>query len=202
MDKTIVDVLNAFPAGSFLLFLFSVCTLIFTYRKKWKDTKKEISDEGGEIALKNKKEEEESNNINLLLSKMNSLEETIEQQNIEMKKYVDNKIKKVQCNVESNDIEIDKIENKINGYQMNINKILDSIDNIMKNINILINSDKETIRSFIMSEYYKWEGKVIDLITLQNIERLYKKYLEELGDESDDFIDKIMTELRNLPTKH
>ncbi|MDY5873608.1 MAG: hypothetical protein SPK36_02335, partial [Bacilli bacterium] len=113
-----------------------------------------------------------------------------------------NKIKKVQCNVESNDIEIDKIENKINGYQMNINKILDSIDNIMKNINILIDSDKETIRSFIMSEYYKWEGKVIDLITLQNIERLYKKYLEELGDESDDFIDKIMTELRNLPTKH
>ena len=202
MDKTIVDVLNAFPAGSFLFFLFSVGTLIFTYRKKWKDTKKEISDEGGEIALKNKKEEEESNNINLLLSKMNSLEETIEQQNIEMKKYVDNKIKKVQCNVESNDIEIDKIENKINGYQMNINKILDSIDNIMKNINILIDSDKETIRSFIMSEYYKWEGKVIDLITLQNIERLYKKYLEELGDESDDFIDKIMTELRNLPTKH
>ena len=85
---------------------------------------------------------------------------------------------------------------------MNINKILDSIDNIMKNIHILIDSDKETIRSFIMSEYYKWEGKVIDLITLQNIERLYKKYLEELGDESDDFIDKIMTELRNLPTKH
>ena len=202
MDKTIVDVLNAFPAGSFLLFLFSVGTLIFTYRKKWKDTKKEISDEGGELALKNKKEEEESNNINLLLTKMNSLEETIEQQNIEMKKYVDNKIKKVQCNVESNNAEIDKIEDQIKGYQMNINKILDSIDNIMKNIHILIDSDKETIRSFIMSEYYKWEGKVIDLITLQNIERLYKKYLEELGDESDDFIDKIMTELRNLPTKH
>ena len=133
---------------------------------------------------------------------MNSLEETIEQQNIEMKKYVDNKIKKVQCNVESDNAEIDKIEDQIKGYQMNINKILDSIDNIMKNIHILIDSDKETIRSFIMSEYYKWEGKVIDLITLQNIERLYKKYLEELGDESDDFIDKIMTELRNLPTKH
>lgn len=202
MDNSIVNVLNAFPAGSFLLFLFSIVTLIFTYRKKWKDTKKEISDEGGELALKNKKEEEESNNINLLLTKMNSLEEIIEQQNIEMKKYVDNKIKKVQCNVESNNAEIDKIEDQIKGYQMNINKILDSIDNIMKNIHILIDSDKETIRSFIMSEYYKWEGKVIDLITLQNIERLYKKYLEELGDESDDFIDKIMTELRNLQTKH
>ena len=65
MDKTIVDVLNAFPAGSFLLFLFSVGTLIFTYRKKWKDTKKEISDEGGEIALKNKKEEGAGNNLTI-----------------------------------------------------------------------------------------------------------------------------------------
>ncbi len=202
MDNSIVNVLNAFPAGSFLLFLFSVGTLIFTYRKKWKDARKEISDEGGELALKNKKEEEESNNINLLLTKMNSLEKTIEEQNVEMKKYVDTKIKKVQSNTEGNNEEIDKIEDQIKGYQTDINKILESIDAIMNNIHILIDSDKETIRSFIMSEYYKWEGKVIDLITLQNIERLYKKYLEELGDESDEFIDKIMTELRNLPTKH
>ena len=67
----------------------------------------------------------------------------------------------------------------------------------------MLDSDCETIRSFIMSEYCKWvEDKgEIDLITLQNIERMYKKYLEEVGENTDEFIDKLVNEIRQLPTK-
>lgn len=201
MDTEVVKFLNNFPAGSFLLFVFGIVTLIVTYYKVWKAKKQEISDKGGELALKDQQEKTESSNIQQLIQQVGSLEETIENQNIELRKYVDNQVKNLKIQTRSNNEDIDKIKNQIKDYQQDINRILDSIRQIMENMNILIDSDKETIRSFILSEYHNWSGKEIDLITLQNIERLYKKYLEELGDDNDEFIDKIMTELRNLPTK-
>ena len=44
------------------------------------------------------------------------------------------------------------------------------------------------------------EEREIDLSTLQNVERMYKKYMEEIED-NDDFIEKLMNEMRNLPIK-
>ena len=52
MDTEVVKFLNNFPAGSFLLFVFGIVTLIATYYKLWKTKKQEISDMGGELALK------------------------------------------------------------------------------------------------------------------------------------------------------
>ena len=52
---------------------------------------------------------------------------------------------------------------------------------------------------FTKEKKYVKKEKSIDLISLQNLENIYNKYLEEDGGK-DEFLAKLMKELRDLPT--
>ena len=69
-------------------------------------------------------------------------------------------------------------------------------------IDVLTDSDINTHRAYIISEYHRaMKDKKIDLITLQSIENIYKKYLSEDKNGGDEFITGLVNEIRNLPTK-
>ena len=72
---------------------------------------------------------------------------------------------------------------------------------IEQQINLLFESDKEYIIAFITDVYQRYvkEKRCIDLITLQNVESIYTRFLVETGSE-DKFLSKLMMEIRNLPT--
>ena len=81
-------------------------------------------------------------------------------------------------------------------------KILeDKISKLESQINVLITSDVEYIRAYITDSYKKFVKELhhIDLMSLQNVESIYNRFLQETGSE-DEFLSKLMRELRNLPT--
>lgn len=101
-----------------------------------------------------------------------------------------------------------KIENTINEiyvvveqHNQKISALESKIKKIESQINLLFLTDKEYVRSYIIEghvKYVKNEHR-IDLISLQNLEAVYNRYLEE-GGVNDEFLAKLMKELRNLPT--
>lgn len=76
------------------------------------------------------------------------------------------------------------------------------IDKMSSQIELLFSSDKEYFKAYIIegyNQYVKHDGK-IDLLPLQNLESIYNKYLEEMDGQPDEFLGKLIRELRNLPT--
>lgn len=92
--------------------------------------------------------------------------------------------------------EISDLKNKISTYEENNSNIVNQIDNINKNVDMLMDSDKESIRAFLLNEYHKWEHLgYIDVYSLAICEDKYKKYELEKGNT---FVKDIMNELRQL----
>lgn len=97
----------------------------------------------------------------------------------------------------------------------NLNKITDehekrvtslekTISQMREQIDLLFKSDKEYFRAYIVEGYNKYvkQEHAISLMTLQGFESMYNKYLSENDNRDDEFLARIMRELRNLPTTH
>lgn len=86
-------------------------------------------------------------------------------------------------------------------YIKKIESLENRVDKMEHQIDLLFKSDKEYFRAFIMEGYNKYvkTERSIDLVSLQNLENIYNKYLEEDGGK-DEFLAKLMKELRDLPT--
>ena len=119
----------------------------------------------------------------------------------EMQKVIDE-------HVESNKDEDDKIKESLSEfnklateYIKKIGSLEARVEKMEKQIDLLFKSDKEYFRAFIMEGYNKYvkAEHSIDLISLQNLENIYNKFIEEDGGK-DEFLAKLMQELRNLPT--
>lgn len=97
---------------------------------------------------------------------------------------------------------IQKVNMFIDEQREGMTKITERVGNIEVQIDLLLKSDAEHIHAYLVDAYNKYVRveKSIDLITLQNLERVYNKYMEEIRGEGDEFLTKLMRELRNLPT--
>ena len=97
---------------------------------------------------------------------------------------------------------ITNLNESIDEQIKSIRKINERLKTIESQVNLLMESDAAHIRAFIVDAFnrYAQEEKQIDLLTLQNLERVFNKYMEEMGPAGDDFIVKLMQDLRNLPT--
>lgn len=83
-------------------------------------------------------------------------------------------------------------------YESKLVELHSTLSNIKDNQVLLIESDKETIKSYITDRYFEaMEHGYIPYHQLQNVESMYKKYLEENGNT---FVETIMKTLRNLPS--
>lgn len=82
-----------------------------------------------------------------------------------------------------------------------IKELTERVIKIEEQIELLFRADKEYVKAHIVEGHnrYVQDEKTIDLLTLQNLESIYNKYLEEGGGE-DEFLAKLMKELRDLPT--
>lgn len=100
-------------------------------------------------------------------------------------------------------IKIDEILEEIHAFEKRLDTIEKQIKSTNEVISVLMNSDIGSHRAWIIHEYNRCvkEDKEIDLISLQNIENIYRLYLDEVGDGGDEFVTKLMHEIRNLPTK-
>lgn len=77
-----------------------------------------------------------------------------------------------------------------------------TVEHIREQIELLFRSDKEYFKAYIIDGYNKYvkEEHEIPLIALQTLESIYNKYLNDNDTKNDEFIARIMKELRNLPT--
>lgn len=92
---------------------------------------------------------------------------------------------------------------KITGeHEKRVSSLEKTITQMKEQIELLFKSDKEYFRAYIIEGYNKYVKKEhsISLMTLQGFESMYNKYLSENDNKSDEFLARIMRELRNLPT--
>lgn len=89
------------------------------------------------------------------------------------------------------------LSDKINAFEKTTQQINEDINSLNQNMSLIIDSDKESIKSFIVTEYYKAKhNKFVELFIMETLENRYKKYLQENGDT---FVAGLMDELRLMP---
>lgn len=78
--------------------------------------------------------------------------------------------------------------------------VLKRLKLIEESIEMLIDNDAESFVDFISNEYQRYKVKqCISMLALREIERTYKKYLAETRNGDDEFVNKMMREIRDLP---
>lgn len=101
--------------------------------------------------------------------------------------------------------EMDSLRNLVTSesgcmYGHNVSQELASLrDEVLKSIKddvaLLLESDRESIKSYITSEYHKWMRRgYIDMYTLRALDEQFEKYKREHGNT---FVKGMMTELHN-----
>lgn len=204
MEQGLIDLLNNFGAGTFIAGMLCIVSGGILIIKKLISIKKKYDENHTSKILQDEQQKQESENVEKMIGKFSELETKIDNQGKELKSYVDERYDILETRLNANDKVISDLNKSVLNTNNSLSQISESLIKINGSIDILIDSDCETIRSFIMSEYCKWVGEdrgEIDLISLQNIERMYKKFLEEVGENTDEFIDKLVQEIRQLPTK-
>ena len=202
VSQDIINILNNIGAGTFLMLLAGFAGLGYKIYKKVKTAKDAYDDIHRKKVLKDQEEKTESDTLRNVSTKLDEMENKIDQQGNDLKGYIDDKYGVLETRMNANDKIIEELKKTSMNNNTMMENISDSLNKIDTSIGVLIDSDCETISSFITSEYKTaMEEGEIDLITLQSIERMYKKYLVEAGDTTDEFIEKLMNELRSLPTR-
>ena len=174
-----------------------VSILFFNVKKQKKRMKNKLK---GEI-MEEESREKEKQDLQTAIEKLDGIDEKLDEHNKDIKDYVEERIGLIETQVESNTKQINRAKKELADYRNQTNELLELMKTTEENVKILIDSDKDTIYYIIMQTYREcMEEREIDLSTLQNVERMYKKYMEEIED-NDDFIEKLMNEMRNLPIK-
>jgi hypothetical protein len=210
MEKAFIDFITRSPIGLFLVIVIGgglVMIALYTNFKKVKDgydsrVIKKIMDDNDFKNL--------NNNMKDVIDKVNNLQEGLD--NI-AKKHEDSlfelnsKIQELWSNTiefqEENKKSTTKIEKEIEKNILAIDVLTGQLAEMDNKTNLLVKSDMENIKLYIVDKYYeiKEAGK-IDINLLSTIESRYKTYRAETIKEDDQsiYLEKIMTEIRNMPT--
>lgn len=99
---------------------------------------------------------------------------------------------------------ISTLQTDFNNFRADTINSLDGIRKTQKiyndELNTLLESDKESIKAYIITEYQKWQRlHYIDIYAMQSLETRYEKYLKENGNT---FVATLMHRLRSLPGKY
>ena len=197
----IAEFLDQWSAG----YIFLIIVGVYTVAKKLYEIIKKITNQTEEQVTKKIKDSEK---IDGILTDITSLKTEIDKISNDVNNYkgiIDGKLKEIIKNSSENGDEfiksLDEIKNTLMIIDPKVKILEDKISKLESQINVLITSDVEYIRAYITDSYKKFVKELhhIDLMALQNVESIYNRFLQETGSE-DEFLSKLMRELRNLPT--
>lgn len=201
MDDNVIQFLNNFPLGTTLAVMIGLGGLSFgaykLYLKFKASVKAQLQTEEENTSYK-----ESINEIKDVISKLESkIEDYVDNHEIERCEIHD-KLDKLSDAIEKEheqSVHADELlQRYINSNVEAVEGIQKRLDVVNKKTNLLIDSDKEGIKAQITDKYYQATrvDHYIEIHTLQSLESLYEKYLEEHGNT---FIGGLMKELRALP---
>ena len=197
----IAEFLDQWSAG----YIFLIIVGVYTVAKKLYEIIKKITNQTEEQVTKKIKDSEK---IDGILTDITSLKTEIDKISNDVDNYkeiIDGKLKEIIKNSSENGDEfiksLDEIKNTLMIIDPKVKILEDKISKLESQINVLITSDVEYIRAYITDSYKKFVKELhhIDLMSLQNVESIYNRFLQETGSE-DEFLSKLMRALRNLPT--
>lgn len=197
----IAEFLDQWSAG----YIFLIIVGVYTVAKKLYEIIKKITNQTEEQVTKKIKDSEK---IDGIITDITSLKTEIDKISNDVNNYkgiIDGKLKEIIKNSSENGDEfiksLDEIKNTLMIIDPKVKILEDKISKLESQINVLITSDVEYIRAYITDSYKKFVKELhhIDLMSLQNVESIYNRFLQETGSE-DEFLSKLMRELRNLPT--
>lgn len=177
IDKVSLSVLLSIivVGGGILIALFKY---INTIRKQYKAF----------VIMQNNKSIEDNElreNVKLLMDKM-------ENNNLLITKLQEDLI----LSKNQTDDELNKLKKKEKQYTIDTKNIIESIEKLNNTVQVLIGSDKEDIKSYIVSEYNRWMPLgYIDIHTYETIILRYDIYKNEGGNS---FVHNLVEEMGKL----
>ena len=217
MPDEIANFLDNFKLGTSIQILIICGGFFFTIYKWLKSKVKDIEQKGSEKTLGEIEETERDKKLDDYKTTIEKLQKEITDISDEFNRFkesihgdvleTDEKIDLSSTNVDNLHketlVKIEEICKEFHVFEKRIETIEKQIKSTDEMISILMNSDIGSHKAWIIHEYNRCvkEDREIDLISLQNIENIYRLYLDEVGDGGDEFVTKLMHEIRNLPTK-
>jgi DNA repair exonuclease SbcCD ATPase subunit len=196
MLDILVEWLNKFTAGDILL---AVVVIGWAATKVWTPLNKLREKTRDNVKNDINKTEEHQKiltDIKTVKQECIELQEATQKLSTEFKSLTENSTSddgKLANSIQSINDLISNQDKRIEKIESNVRVILDTIDEICA-------TDGEVLHAYLTEQYEKYviREKRINLITLQNIEKLYNRYQSAVGE--DEFITRVMNEIRALPT--
>lgn len=184
MPTEVIQFLDQFNLGSAIQLLIGIATCLGSAYVFVKHETKKFKEKGSQETLEKLANTEEKKQLEEYGARINSLENDLSTLHEGVKKEVS-----IYQEMEEKLHRIDTLEQEV---QVVKKEIID-----------LMTSSVSINRSLILQVYNRCviNEKTIDLMSLQNVEKLYDNYLAEVKDGGDEFINKIMSEIRDLPTR-
>lgn len=201
MFDNLIAYLNNLRFGDVLLFIVTMVWAGLWIKKAVTDVMNKHK-ESVELEVKNKSEAAALiEDVNKANAEIMTMRDDLDKKFETVQKTIAEHVKKDNENSEKLENTLSEFNRLAMEYIKKIESLENRVDKMEHQIDLLFKSDKEYFRAFIMEGYNKYvkKEKSIDLISLQNLENIYNKYLEEDGGK-DEFLAKLMKELRDLPT--
>lgn len=206
MDDRLINLFNEIGAGTLIATIISLVGFGYLIYKAIKVIREHIVKD----VIHEEEDKKDKKDLQTVISKIEDLGKDIDGMHDEvnkntttLKNYVDQKYNMLVAREEGNEKHINELKDRLNEQEHRIEQHQQNVSQINENIKILLDSDKQTISAYLIGEHEKYvkKEKEIDLLALQNIEDAYRNYLREDKNGGDPFIEKIMREIRSLPTK-
>ena len=202
MLDELVQMLNQFSAGEVLLAIVVIGWVIKTVVTSILNVLNEHKEHVRKDFIKEEEWKDIQEGIKTTKTDLTNLTEKMNSDMESLRQEVEEKISSQNTAESDLTAAIQKVNLFVDEQREAMAKITDRVVTIEVQIDLLLKSDAEHIHAYLVDAYNKYVRveKSIDLITLQNLERVYNKYMEEIRGEGDEFLTKLMRELRNLPT--
>lgn len=183
MDSYVIDWLNNFKMsmGTLLALVVVLVGFVIWCIHRFREYKKNFNETINEKAKQLIAADESKTKLEDMEKNINNITESIGEITKQLQSITD---------------KLDKNDEELKNTRKKMEKIDETISTMKDDVDILIDSDKESIRSFILSQYYKItkEGKV-DLYTLNTLDYKYSKYKLEDGNS---FVSDLMKVIHSV----